>query len=159
MSSEIRLHPIGSIEVEGGRFYLSVEKTYQKALKELETFSHIHVLWWGNKTDSPKHRETLVINKPYKNSPDTVGTFATRSEVRPNPVLITAAAVICIDYGKGRVEIPWIDAEPGSPVIDIKPYHPCLDRVKDVQSPAWCADWPQWYEDSAEFDWTAVFNF
>jgi len=159
MSSEIKLNPVGSIEVEEGRFYLSIKKRYRKALKELEGFSHINIIWWGNQSDSPKRRDILVANKPYKNGPDTVGIFATRSEARPNPILITTTSVINIDLDKGIVELPWIDADKGTPIIDIKPYQPCSDRVKNVQLPDWCSEWPQCYEDSATFDWAAVFNF
>ncbi len=128
-------------------------------MKELEGFSHINILWWGNRSDSPEHRDTLLVKTPYKKSPDTVGIFATRSEIRPNPVLITTAAVTRVDWQKGIIELEWIDADKGSPVIDIKPYQPCSDRVKNVGLPDWCSQWPQWYEDSAAFDWESVFNF
>ena len=159
MSSEIKIKPVGSIEIDEDRFYLSIKKEYKKALKELETFSHINVIWWGNRSDSSSSRDTLFVKKPYRNGPDTVGIFATRSEARPNPVLITTVAIIKMDRNKGIIEVPWIDAENGSPVIDIKPYQPCSDRVKNVQLPSWCAEWPQWYENSATFDWASVFNF
>ena len=159
MSSEIKLNPVGSIEVEEGRFYLSINERYRKALIELEGFSHINIIWWGNRSDFPKQRDILIAKKPYKKGPDTVGIFSTRSETRPNPLLITIAAVMGVDLDKGIVELPWIDAEAGSPVIDIKPYQPCSDRVKKVQLPDWCTEWPQWYEDSAAFDWDSVFNF
>lgn len=158
MSSEIKLNPVGTINSGKGRFYLSIKKKYRNALKELEGFSHINIIWWGNRSDSPQKRNIMVVQKPYKNSPDTVGIFATRSEARPNPILMTTAAVIGIDLKKGIVELPWIDADGGSPIIDIKPYHPCSDRVRNVQLPDWCSDWPQSYEDSATFDWSKVFN-
>lgn len=159
MPSEIRLNPIGSIEFDGSRYYASIRKKYRKALKELEGFSHINIIWWGNQSDSQKHRDYLLAINPYKKGPGIVGIFATRSEKRPNPILITTAVVKSIDLEKGIIEFPWIDAENGSPVIDIKPYQPCSDRVKNVQSPVWCSEWPQWYEDSATFDWNSVFNF
>ncbi len=158
MPSEIRLSPVGSIEVKDGRIYLSIQEKFRPALKELDGFSHIHILWWGNQTDTPEQRETLLSNKPYKKSPDTLGIFSTRSPVRPNPVLITIAAIISIDIKKGIIELPWIDTDAGTPVIDIKPYHPCSDRVKNVKLPYWCAEWPQCYEESATFDWAKVFN-
>ena len=159
MSSEIKLNPVGTIEEKEGSFYLSIKKNYRKALKELKGFSHINIIWWGNQSDSPERRDILVANKPYRNGPDTIGIFATRSEIRPNPILITTSAVISIDLNKGLIEIPWIDAENGSPIIDIKPYQPSSDRVKEVRLPAWCSDWPLWYEDSGAFDWSSVFNF
>ncbi|MDY0362243.1 MAG: TrmO family methyltransferase [Desulforegulaceae bacterium] len=159
MSSEIKLNPIGNIEIKEGRFYLSVKEKYKKALKAIEGFSHINIVWWANRSDTLEKRDRLIVEKPYKKSPDTLGIFATRSEIRPNPVLITTAAVISVDQDKGIIELPWIDAENGSPVIDIKPYQPCLDRVKNVMQPGWCSEWPQWYEDSCGFDWESVFSF
>ncbi len=159
MSSEIRLYPVGSIKIEGSHHYISIKSKYRKALKELEGFSHIDIIWWGNQSDSPEHRNTLIVKKPYKKGPDIVGIFATRSEIRPNPILITTAVVLSIDLKKGIIEIPWVDAEKGSPVIDIKPYQPCSDRVKNVHLPVWCSEWPQWYEDSTTFDWASVFSF
>lgn len=44
-----------------------------------------------------------------------------------------------------------------TPVIDIKPYHPATDRVKDVRVPDWCSHWPQYYEENETFDWQAEF--
>ena len=66
-------------------------------------------------------------------------------------------AVLHIDYERGVIHIPYIDAEDGTPILDIKPYHPCSDRVRDVTVPEWCGHWPKWYEDSASFDWAAEF--
>jgi tRNA (adenine37-N6)-methyltransferase len=86
MSPEIKLKPVGGIEVEEGRFYLSIRKKYRTALNELEGFSHINIIWWGNQSDSLESRDILVAKKPYRNGPDTVFIFATRSEARPNPV-------------------------------------------------------------------------
>jgi tRNA (Thr-GGU) A37 N-methylase len=64
-----------------------------------------------------------------------------------------------IDAERGEIRVPYIDAEEGSPVVDLKPYHPSEDRVKEVAVPGWCSSWPQWLEDSAAFDWERVFNF
>lgn len=158
MSAEIKLNPVGRVEAKQGRFYVVIEERFREALKELEGFGHIIIIWWGSQSDSPEEREVVVAEKPYRKSPDTIGIFATRSEIRPNPVLISTAAVLSIDLKKGIIEVPWIDAEPGTPVIDIKPYHPSSDRVKNVRIPDWCSDWPQWYEDSSAFDWAAVFS-
>ena len=159
MSGEIKINPIGSVEIKEDGYFVSIQPKYKKALRELEGFSNIHVIWWGNQADTLENREVLLIDKPYKNCPDKIGIFATRSEIRPNPVLISTVSIINIDLDNGMVQIPWIDAENGSPVIDIKPYHPSSDRIKNVCVPDWCSQWPQWYEDSGAFDWSSVFNF
>lgn len=159
MSSQIAINPIGTVEVEKGRYYVSISDDFKEALREIEGFSHLIIIWWGNKSDSKEQRKTLVIDKPYKKGPDNIGIFATRSEIRPNPVLVSTVRIINVDFGAGTIDLSWIDAEQGSPVIDIKPYQPCSDRVRDVSLPNWCSEWPQFYEDSAGFNWESVFNF
>jgi tRNA (Thr-GGU) A37 N-methylase len=64
-----------------------------------------------------------------------------------------------MDHEKGIIYIPYIDAVDGTPIIDLKPYHPSIDRVRDVSVAKWCDHWPKWYEDSADFDWESEFNF
>lgn len=59
-------------------------------------------------------------------------------------------------YGE-PIHIAFIDAEAGTPILDIKPYHPSVDRIRDVAVPAWCAYWPHWCGESATFDWEAEF--
>jgi tRNA (Thr-GGU) A37 N-methylase len=59
----------------------------------------------------------------------------------------------------GEIAVPYIDTENGTPVVDIKPYHPSEDRIREAQVPAWCDHWPKWYEDSGSFDWEAEFNY
>ena len=66
MSSEIKLNSIGSIKVEKGRFYVSIKREYRSALKGIEGFSHINIIWWGNQSDSQAERDTLLVKKPYK---------------------------------------------------------------------------------------------
>ncbi len=78
--------------------------------------------------------------------------------MRPNPLALTPVPVLALEPEQGLVRIPYIDAEPDSPVLDIKPYHPAVDRIREVDVPAWCAGWPEWYEDSMTFDWSAIFE-
>jgi tRNA (Thr-GGU) A37 N-methylase len=136
------VNAIGHIRAGEDGFYLDIAPEYRPALKGLDGFGHINVLWWLH---------------PYKHAPAILGIFATRAPVRPNPIALTTVAVTHIDHEQGRIYIPYTDAEDGSPILDIKPYHPCEDRIRDVKLPEWCAHWPQWYEDSADFDWAAEF--
>ena len=116
------------------------------------------MLWWCHLLDEAEYRAITVSERPYRDAPDQLGIFATRSPVRPNPIALTAVPVLSIDVERGVVRIPYIDAEVGTPVLDIKPYHPAVDRIREVSVPEWCAGWPKWYEDSATFDWGAVFE-
>jgi tRNA-Thr(GGU) m(6)t(6)A37 methyltransferase TsaA len=154
---EYKLLPVGQVQAGPDGFVLKIDSKYRDALQGLDGFGHITVLWWSHYLDSPQYRSVTVSEQPYKNAPDELGIFATRSPLRPNPICISTVAVLSVDVANGLVVVPWIDAEDGTPILDIKPYHPSGDRIREVRMPEWCRHWPQWLEDSAEFDWSAEF--
>jgi len=158
MSNEFSVFAIGKVEVNASGFVLKIDEKYKAALRELDGFTHINVLWWCHLLDSEEYRKVTVTAKPYKNAPEKMGIFATRSPVRPNPIALTPVTILHIDHEKGEILIPYIDAENDTPILDIKPYHPAVDRIKNVDVPQWCKHWPQWMEDSATFDWNAEFE-
>lgn len=151
------IKPIGYVHANADGFCLEIAPEYRPALNGLTGFSHLDVVWWAHLLDEPQYRAIVECDQPYKTAPAKLGIFATRSPVRPNPVAVTPVAVLNIDYERGMIYIPYIDAEDGTPIIDLKPYHPCTDRIRQVSLPDWCSHWPQWYEDSATFDWAAEF--
>ncbi len=149
------ISPIGYVGAEHGRYYLVIKEEYRSALRGLDGFSHINVLWWAHLLATPEQRKTREVEKPYRSAPEVLGIFATRSQIRPNPIALSVAQVVSIDHDKGIIGLAYIDAENNTPIIDLKPYHPSVDRVKNVEVPEWSAHWPKWYEDSADFDWAA----
>ncbi|MEL7656784.1 MAG: SAM-dependent methyltransferase [Bacillota bacterium] len=153
------VNPIGVIEHSEKGTFLIVEEKYRPALKELDGFSHINVLWWCDEFDTEEARKTLEAAAPYKKAPEIMGIFATRSPIRPNPVALTAVQVIYIDHASGRIQLAYIDANDGTPVVDIKPYTPSIDRVEEPEVPDWCSHWPKSTETSGNFNWAAEFNF
>ena len=152
------LYPIGVVRVGDAGFVLEIDEAYRPALTELAGFSHVNVLWWADQVDDPMLREVTIAEQPYRDAPAAVGIFATRSPVRPNPIALTTAQLLSVDVAGGQVHIAYIDADEGSPVLDLKPYVLATDRVRGATYPDWAASWPQWYEDSATFDWGAVFE-
>jgi tRNA-Thr(GGU) m(6)t(6)A37 methyltransferase TsaA len=157
-TTSYRLHAIGTIRAGDDGFAIEIDEPYRDALIGLEGFSHVNVLFWCHLLDAADYRRATVAERPYRDAPERLGIFATRSPVRPNPIALSPVPVLSIDPAAGIVRIPFIDAEPGSPVLDIKPYHPAVDRIREVAVPDWCAGWPRWYEDSMTFDWGAVFD-
>lgn len=158
MNSNYQIKPIGFVKTSAGNFSIQIEKEFLPALTNIEGFSHLQIIWWGNLYDSQKFRGNLTAKKPYKKGPEIIGVFATRSPVRPNPILLTTIDVRNVDHEKGIIYTSWIDAENNTPVLDIKPYHK-EERVKECKVPAWCEHWPKWLEESAEFNWQNEFNF
>ena len=150
---------VGKIISNENGFFVKIDKKFIPALKELDTFSHVNIIWWADKCDSRELRDSLTTEKPYKNSPSVMGIFATRSPARPNPMAVSTAEIIHIDYEKGLIQITYIDADNDTPVIDLKPYTPSLDRVENFTSPEWCSHWPESTEKSGDFNWKDEFNF
>lgn len=155
----MKLNPIGRIETEYGNFRLVLDKKYKEALTGLEEYSHIQVVWWFDGCDNEESRKQLINEKPYKQGPKVLGTFSTRSPARPNPIAITVCEVASIDYDNAIINLYYIDALHGTPLLDIKPYTPSLDRVNNSKVPNWCRHWPNSLEENEGFDWEKEFNF
>ncbi len=156
---EYKVTPIGKINVGKDGTFIELDGKYIPALKALDGFSHLSVIWWFSEFDSDEMRGILESPRPYKNAPEVMGIFATRSPIRPNPLALTAVEVIEIDHAKGIIRIAYIDANDGSPLLDIKPYTPSIDRIETPGVPPWCAHWPKSAEASEHFDWSGEFNF
>lgn len=155
----MELREIGRVVAQEEGCYIQVDKKYLKAIEGLDGFSHINVIYWFDRCDNNECREALQVKKPYKKAPDTLGVFATRSPERPNPIALSITEIIHIDHEEGRIYVTYIDAMDNTPVLDIKPYTPSIDRVKEIRVPDWCSHWPDSYEESSEFDWESEFLF
>jgi len=158
-NNQIEIHPIGRVKSGKGVFQIHIGEEYRAGLLGLEGFSHIAVIWWAHLFDKEEYRKILQTDKPYVKGPDRVGIYATRSPIRPNPIGISHAPVLSIDLDGGIITVPYIDTEEDTPVLDIKPYHPSEDRIREAKVPAWCSHWPKYYEESGNFDWNGEFNY
>lgn len=156
MEQSIVLRTIGKVSQKKG-FSITLDEHYRKALSGLEEFSHVMILWGFNKY--PWDEKTLTMPPPYKRLDHEIGIFATRSPFRPSSIAVSTARLLTLNIAEGILELDWIDADEGSPVFDIKPYHPSEDLVRDIQLPKWCAHWPRCREESADFDWENEFTF
>lgn len=155
----LQVTPVGKINIDAEGMFIELEPKYIPALQALDGFSHLNVIWWFSDFDNEEARNILKATQPYKTAPEVMGIFATRSPIRPNPIALTAVQMIHIDHEKGIIQIAYIDANDGTPVLDIKPYTPSLDRVGTPRVPNWCGHWPKSLEESAGFHWENEFNF
>jgi excinuclease ABC subunit A len=145
------IFPIGYVRKTSGATYLDILEPYIPALKELEHFSHVRILWWFHRLADDRFRRTTQVNPPYENAP-RAGVFASRSPVRPNPIGLTTAKIVDVDQQKGMIEVTGIDAYDKTPLIDLKPYIPSCDRVKDSSVAQWFAHWPEWMTEDDEIE-------
>jgi tRNA-Thr(GGU) m(6)t(6)A37 methyltransferase TsaA len=121
-----------------GTIELYEDSRFEYALQDLERWSHIWVIFWFhlNTTWKPKVRPPR--------SADRRGVFGTRAPHRPNPIGLSAVALTKID---GLVlHVRGLDILDGSPVLDIKPYVPYADILRDAAS-GWLGERPDLGED------------
>lgn len=137
---------IGCIRKKEGQYFLELNEQCIELINGLKGFSHIKILWWFDKFDKKNYRKITECNPPYENAPRT-GIFASRSPVRPNPIAMTAAKIESIDLMNKRIKISPIDAFDNTPIINIIPYIPVYDRVREYKVPEWLKHWPEWVDD------------
>lgn len=98
---------------------------FEHALRDLETFDRVWLIWWFHKNDSWR---PLVL--PPRGEEKRRGVFATRSPHRPNPLGITAVPLMSV---KGlRLFVGSTDLLDGTPILDIKPYLSNVDAFPDA---------------------------
>lgn len=100
-----------------------IEPEFEPGLMGLQPGQDIQVLFYFNKV----HSEDIQLHLHPRHNPANplAGVFATRTPLRPNQI---GATVVCIERIEGKVlTVTGIDAQDGTPVLDIKPYVPYFD--------------------------------
>jgi tRNA-Thr(GGU) m(6)t(6)A37 methyltransferase TsaA len=138
---KIEMKPIGFVqrtsskENDKDRSLISkvvFNQTLVTALEGIEEFSHLFILFW-------MHNISNVDKKLVLPGLQSLGIFATRAPIRPNPIGLTLVELL-----KREENVIWVrglDAFNGTPVLDIKPY-PDWERgrwviVTQFRSPKW----------------------
>jgi len=135
MKTSYQIYPVGFINKSNEITEIDICDEFTDALLGLESFSHIHVLYWFHQNDTPDKRSVLRVH-PRKNEQNPLtGVFATHSPARPNLLALSVCRIISI--ASNRIRIHEIDARDGSPVIDIKCYIPPEKPLENVHLPEW----------------------
>ncbi len=135
MKTEFQIYPIGMIRKTDDRCEIHIEDQFSDALLGLDSFSHIYVLYWFDRNDTPEKRLTLRV-RPQKNKQNPLtGVFATHSPMRPNLLALSLCKIVSISANIIRIED--IDAHPDTPVIDIKCYIPPREEPAGIRLPEW----------------------
>lgn len=119
-----------------GTIEIFKEFSHKDAVRKLESFSHIWVLFHFHKAKSWRP----TVRPPRLGGTEKVGVFASRSPFRPNPIGMSILKLEQIKRKNGQIfiEISELDLLDQTPVIDIKPYIPSIDLRLDAKS-----GWPQ----------------
>lgn len=154
----MKLKSIGEIVQLNDEYQIKIKDEFKLGLTGLEEFSSLHVLWFADNNNIDEYSD-FVLSKPYKKGPSNIGVFATRSQIRPNPICSTLINIKSINIQEGYISTFYIDAFPGTQILDIKPFLPCSDITKNIVTPIWCKHWPKNIESSGVFNWSEEFNF
>ncbi len=130
-----QLLPVGKVSKDAGTTTIEIFKEYSDALLGLDQFSHVIVLYWFDKNDTPEKRKTLRVHPRANRGNPLTGVFATRSPRRPNLIGLSVCKIISVK--NNIVLIDSIDAFPDSPVLDLKPYVARMDSVPGASGPQW----------------------
>ncbi len=98
---------------------------YIEGLKDIETASHLIVLYWLHLAK----RDVLRTKTPF--GPELRGVFACRSPSRPNPIAFCAAKLLSRE--RNRLLVQGVEAVEGTPLLDLKPYSSELDSFTGIK--------------------------
>ena len=103
------------------------------AVRGLETFSHIWVIFLFHKCEGKPWRDT--VRPPRLGGNQRMGVFASRSGFRPNAIGMSAVRLerVCISSQPVRLLLSGVDILDQTPVLDIKPYIPYADLLPEAQ--------------------------
>lgn len=107
-----------------GRIVFEPEYRNPDALRGLEEFSHIWLIWEFSANRSTSSWQPTV-RPPRLGGNAHMGVFATRSPFRPNPLGLSCVKMDSIEFSSPDgpvINVCGADLMDGTPVYDIKPY-------------------------------------
>jgi tRNA (adenine37-N6)-methyltransferase len=122
------IQPAGAAGVSGS---IEMLPEYIQALKDLEGFSHIILLYYFHLSSG-----FSLLVKPFLDN-QLRGVFSTRSPSRPNNIGLSVVRLLGVD--ENILHIEDVDMIDGTPLLDIKPYVPGFD-IREVQRFGWLED-------------------
>jgi tRNA-Thr(GGU) m(6)t(6)A37 methyltransferase TsaA len=111
-----------------------VRESLAGALDGLEGFSHLMVIFWCHLVTEEARVATHIHPRGDPELP-VQGVFATRTQLRPNPIGLSIVPLLSREGNVLRVR--GLDAINGTPVLDVKPYVANYDSLPEATMPAW----------------------
>lgn len=124
----------GLVKDGGGELHLLAPYNQADAVRGLEAFSHLWLLFVFHQTMEGGWRPT--VRPPRLGGNARMGVFATRSTFRPNPVGMSLVELKGIRCQKDEVilQLGSLDLVDGTPIVDIKPYLPFAEAVPGARA-------------------------
>ena len=115
---------------------IEINPVYSKddAFRELETFSHIWVIFVFHGITNKNWKPT--VRPPRLGGNQRIGVFASRSMFRPNPIGLSVVELKSIERIDDKVILNIIGGDflDLTPVLDIKPYIPYADSIDTLKA-------------------------
>ena len=113
-----------------GRVMFVPEFRSAEAVRGLEAFSHVWLLWQFSEAARPDAPFSPTVRPPRLGGNVRVGVFASRSPFRPNSIGLSCVRLLDVDLDdpEGPVlVVGGADLMDGTPILDVKPYVPYAD--------------------------------
>lgn len=113
-----------------GKIVFEPEYRNVRAVKELDGFSHIWLIWEFSQCSDSKFSPT--VRPPRLGGNRRVGVFASRSPFRPNRLGLSCVKIEKIETSGENapiITVSGVDMTDGTPIYDIKPYIPIADCI------------------------------
>ena len=113
----------GMVEGLKGRIVFEPDYRNSDAVRGLEAYSHIWLIWAFSETAREEWSPT--VRPPRLGGNKRMGVFATRSPFRPNPIALSSVRLESVELHtpEGPVlHVSGADMINGTPIYDIKPY-------------------------------------
>ena len=123
----------GRVKSLAGRVVFEKEYSSPEALRGIEGFSHLWLIWGC--TLSNRNARSLTVRPPRLGGNTRMGVFATRSPNRPSPLGLSAVRLVGVERENGALclLVEGADLVSGTPVYDVKPYLPSCDCIPDAR--------------------------
>ena len=123
----------GLVEELKGRIVFEPEYRNPDALKGLEGYNYIWLLWQFEGVE--RDTWSVTVRPPRLGGNKHMGVFATRSPFRPNPIGLSSVKLERIELNSPSgpvLHVSGIDLRHNTPIYDIKPYLPYVDCHTDA---------------------------
>ena len=118
----------GVVDALRARVVFDGEYRSDEALRGIEGFSHLWLIWHFSAADREGFSPT--VRPPRLGGNTRMGVFATRAPFRPNALGLSCVRLLGVEKlpGKGTVLlVAGADLMDGTPIFDVKPYIPYAD--------------------------------
>ena len=134
----------GVVESLTARVVFEPEYRVSEALRGLEEFSHLWLIW--EFSEAKRESWSPTVRPPRLGGNERMGVFATRSPFRPNPIGLSCVRLLGIEHTAQEGDVLLVagaDLMDGTPIYDIKPYIPYADAHPEAAAGFTARPWKE----------------